>query len=77
MKTCSYNDAQPRLIDDHHHSEGIFCRLPPQTRYSFLPCEHEQCPYCSSSALKCESSNSYRFLNGYQVILNCSAVSIN
>jgi hypothetical protein len=85
MKTCSYRGAQPRFIDTNYRTEGIFCIDPPESRYGLLPCTREHCRYClenrhltgrPESTVVYYTSHYYRFLNGYQVILNCPAVSI-
>jgi len=85
MKTCSYRGAQPRLIDNYH-TEGIFCMNLPEARYDFSPCMREQCRCCSERrdlthrpepSVTFHASHYHTFLNGYQVILNCRAVSVH
>ena len=84
MKTCSYRGAQPRSLNQGH-SEGLFCVHPPEARTSFLPCTHEPCRCCwerrdltgrPQPCVRFSPVHSYQFLNGYQVLLNCPAVSI-
>ena len=85
MKTCSYRGAQPRIVENTSRAEGIFCIEPPEARYGLLPCTREQCRYClenrhltgrSEPTVVYHTSQYYKFLNGYQVILNCPAVNI-
>lgn len=81
MKTCSYNGAQPCLVEGNR-AEGIFARQSPRARHSFLPCRRAQCRCCGERrdltgrfepAVQFSSAHAYRFLNGYEVILNCPA----
>jgi len=84
MKTCSYRGAQPRSTHNGD-TEGIFCVDPPEARYGLLPCTRDRCRCCleprhrtgrQESAVLFYPSHYHKFLNGYQVILNCPAVSI-
>lgn len=74
IKTCNYNGAQPRQVNSNEF-EGIFCRLLPEARYCFQPCQQIDCRSCSI-LLNNETYHSHEFLNGYRTILNCPAVSI-
>ena len=84
MKTCSYRGAQPRSINACN-TEGLFCVDPPEARYGLLPCTRDHCRYClkpnhltgrPEPVVTYYPSHYHKFLNGYQVILNCPAVSI-
>ncbi len=84
MKTCSYRGAIPRSMDNHR-TEGLFCADPPEARCGLLPCARDPCRCClerrdltrrSESAVAFNVAHYHKFLNGYQVILNCPAVSV-
>ena len=77
MKTCSYNDAQPRSFN-----KRIFCLDPPQCLYAMSKCGH--CDLCTpfyhtdydhvcqqQSPVLFDNYNRHRFVNGYESILNC------
>ncbi|CAF3202567.1 unnamed protein product [Rotaria socialis] len=73
MKTCSFRDAQPRSI-----TEGIFCSTIPECRYTMTRCGN--CKLCSTSMdnqyhqqapVLFNRFERYRFVNGYESILNC------
>ena len=75
MKTCSYRNAQPR-----NPQEGVFCKEEPDVRYGLSPCNN--CPLCvppydiarrQQPTIRFGPSQKYRFINGYQTILNCPA----
>jgi hypothetical protein len=74
MKTCSFRSAKSRSAD-----EGLFCIDEPDSRYGLLPCNN--CSLCVPSPdLACRQPNvrsgphqTFRFMNGYETILNCSA----
>ena len=75
MKTCLFRNAKPRSVD-----EGLFCIDEPDIRYGFSPCNN--CPLCvppydvarrQQSAIRFGPKHKFRFLNGYQTILNCPA----
>lgn len=82
MKTCSFNGAQPRTFD-HQQPEGLFCIGSPQARYAITPCGksaceccHPPCPRRNSTAIEFSTPYVHRFVNQYEAILNCPAVSI-
>ncbi|CAF1589895.1 unnamed protein product, partial [Adineta steineri] len=75
MKTCSFRQAQPRK-----KSEGIFCTTTPECRYVMTPCH--SCSLCCSlnqannrrqHSVTFNLYQKYRFVNGYESILNCPA----
>jgi len=76
MKTCTFRGTQLRSI-----GEGLFCINEPEAKYGFLPCNN--CRLCLPSSsyisrrqqplIQFNPSHKFRFLNGYQTILNCSA----
>ena len=75
MKTCSFRNAKPRSID-----EGLFCIDEPDVRYGLSPCNN--CVLCVPSqnqnqrvqpTIRYGPSQKFRFVNGYQSILNCPA----
>ena len=76
MKTCSYRHATPRSVD-----EGLFCQDEPESQYGFLPCNNcSLCvPYHETSireqqlTVRFGPNQKFRFINGYQAILNCRA----
>ena len=69
MKTCQFRGAQP------HVAEGLLCEAEPKARYAMMPCRGQHCFLCqSSSAVQFTSSQSHRFVNQYEAILNCHAV---
>ena len=67
MKTCSFRGARPRSL-----IEGLFCQETPECRYTVKPCTH--CSMCVPSRLRFNSYQRYRFVNGYESILNCPAL---
>ena len=82
MKTCSLRDAQPSLYKHY----GIFSLDPPEAHYGMTPCENIACRFCFpiKDVLACGRQNQpvvqfstaqkHRFVNGYEVILNCPTV---
>jgi len=74
MKTCSFRSAKPRSVD-----EGLFCIDEPDSRYGLLPCN--DCSLClpspdlasQQSKIRFGPQETFRFMNGYETILNCSA----
>ena len=88
LKTCSFNGVKPRLFDNRFH-EGLFCIEMPQPQYAITPCNQRHCLLCHSpylchfmtdrqQALVVPFSNPHihRFVNQYDAILHCPAVSI-
>ena len=79
MKTCSFRGAKPRSID-----EGLFCIDEPDIRYGLSPCNN--CPLCvppydvvtrqQQPIIRFGPSQKFRFINGYQTILNWPAVNL-
>jgi hypothetical protein len=87
LKTCNFRDSQPRLIGTNNkqqkEAEGLLCELEPCARYGMMPCNNNKCFLCKSERSKSKDlpvviqfSNKqiHHFINGYQAILNCSAV---
>lgn len=78
MKTCSMRYARPRTM-----YEGLFCFKEPEARYELSACGN--CALCypkydmtyrtKKSIVDFNQTHQHTFVNGYQVILNCSAVS--
>jgi hypothetical protein len=75
MKTCSFRNALPRSED-----EGLFCIDEPDSRYGLSPCNN--CSLCvplsdvtrrQHPTIRFGPSQKFRFVNGYQTILNCPA----
>jgi hypothetical protein len=89
MKTCSFRGAD--LYDDfpehpgYHDRKYIFCQDAPKTNFGMLPCNREICLCCHprddlthrqiQPAVQFSTNYIHRFLNKYQAILNCPAVS--
>ena len=77
MKTCPFRHARPRTLN-----EGLFCLQEPEARYELLECAN--CGLCypqydmtyrtNKSIVKFNQAHKHTFINGYQAILNCSAV---
>lgn len=77
MKTCSFRHARPRSLN-----EGLFCQQEPEARYELTACGN--CALCypqydrtyrsKKSIVDFSQAHKYTFLNGYEAILNCSAV---
>ncbi|CAF2184309.1 unnamed protein product [Rotaria magnacalcarata] len=77
MKTCSFRFARPRTLN-----EGLFCLQEPEARYELSACGN--CGLCypqydmkyrtKKSIIEFSQSHRHTFINGYQTILNCSAV---
>ncbi len=85
MKTCSFRGSHARYIDKtiNNSTEGLFCIDQPDTRYMMLPCNNITCPCCYQSldiscrhepSVRFASEEPYRFVNGYQIYLNCHTV---
>ena len=78
MKTCSFRYARPRTLN-----EGLFCIQEPEARYELAACGN--CGLCypkydrtyrsRKSIVEFSQAHRHIFVNGYQSILNCSAVS--
>ena len=81
LKTCSFNNVQPRLFDNRFR-EGLFCIDTPEPRFSITPCDSKYCLCCHPSdpkqklAIPFSLPHIHRFVNQYEAILNCPAVSI-
>ena len=91
MKTCDFRDAEPRLIGEEKEKEGLFCQAEPYASYGMMPCGSKKCFLNKSETIKSKRSNElndssaivqfsqkqiHHFVNSYQAILNCPAVSI-
>lgn len=90
MKTCSFRGAalddeipiHSTPNDDRH----IFCQDTPTSIFGLLPCNLETCLCCHprddlthrqiQPAVQFSINHIHRFLNKYQTILNCPAVSL-
>jgi hypothetical protein len=76
MKTCSFRFARPRSLH-----EGVFCSQEPEARYELEACgncglcyPHYDRTHRSTPLVKFNQSHRHTFVNGYEAILNCSAV---
>ena len=77
MKTCSFRFARPRTL-----TEGLFCLQEPEARYELSACSN--CALCypqydmqyrtKKSIVDFSQGHKHTFVNGYEAILNCSAV---
>ena len=79
MKSCAFRGAQPRpSINLSFFGGGGEDEEQPSPVYSLLPCNRPSCVCCSSlGPVKfSDAGHSHRFVNGYEVILNCPAVRI-
>ncbi|CAF3311939.1 unnamed protein product [Rotaria sp. Silwood2] len=90
MKTCSFRGASFHDDKDPWHSNDIdqhlFCRDAPKANFGMLPCDCKTCLCCHPSerflqqqtplAVQFSANHIHRFLNKYEAILNCPAVSI-
>ena len=81
MKTCSFRGAEPRCL-----IEGLFCASEqPEAKYGMVACGNLFCPCCHPPlqwmkhqpwpVVQYSSSQIHNFVNKYQAILNCPAVS--
>ena len=78
MKTCSFRFARPRTMN-----EGLFALQQPEARYELAACGN--CTLCyprysrkdrlKKSVVDFSQAHKHTFVNGYEAILNCSAVS--
>jgi hypothetical protein len=91
MKTCNFRGAHPRLFGKNtDEPEGILCQTEPVVRYGMMPCYDRHCFLCrqervrigkrgSDDLLKVtvhfSSNQVHQFVNKYEAILNCPAVS--
>ena len=79
MKTCSFRYARPHTLN-----EVLFCLQEPEARYKLAACDN--CGLCypkydrmyrsRKSIVEFSQAHRHIFVNGYQSILNCSAVSL-
>jgi hypothetical protein len=77
MKTCSFRFARPRTMN-----EGLFALQVPEARYELAACGN--CALCypryskkyrlKKSVVDFSQAHKHTFVNGYEAILNCSAV---
>jgi hypothetical protein len=77
MKTCSFRFARPRSMN-----EGLFCLQEPEARYELAACGN--CGFCypqydmthrsKKRLVEFSQAHKHTFVNGYEAILNCSAV---
>ena len=86
MKTCNFREAQPRLFGvNNDELEGIFCRIAPVARYGMIPCRQDRCFLCQArrgesgalltTPVQFSLQQVHQFVNKYEAILNCPAVS--
>ena len=78
FKTCQFREA--KVIE-----EKIFCSKVPEVHYSIAACNKPNCSCCQPLHLRLHSEQMkavqfdvkkrFRFVSGYQAILNCPAVS--
>ena len=87
MKSCAFRGAQPQPS----LSASFFADETPSAVYNMSPCDRSFCTCCQAEP--CETANdsmppsvsvafsehgqAHRFINGYEVVLNCPAVSKN
>jgi len=77
MKTCSFRFARPRSLN-----EGLFCLQDPEARYELAACgncglcypQYDMTHRLNKFVVKFNQAHRHRFVNGYEAILNCSAV---
>ena len=77
LKTCAFRGARPRTMN-----EGLFCAQEPEARYELAACGN--CALCypfydmkyraKQFVVKYSQAHKHTFRNGYEAILNCSAV---
>ena len=77
MKTCPFRFARPRSL-----CEGLFCQQEPEARYELGDCGN--CGLCCPQydmahrekkfVVQFNQAHKHMFVNGYDAILNCSAV---
>ena len=77
MKTCSFRFARPRSLN-----EGLFCAREPEARYELSACGN--CALChprydrgyrtKHTVVDFSRAHHHKFVSGYEVVLNCSAV---
>ena len=88
MKTCNFGGAQPRLFGaNNDEPEGILCAAQPIARYGMIPCYDRNCFLCQPRRRGGKGSEqvnatvhfcpkqAHQFVNKYEAILNCDAVS--
>jgi hypothetical protein len=89
MKTCNYRDAQPQLLGPNKDEiEGILCQTTPVARYGMKACRGGRCflclPWRQQGLVKKQKIKTtvdftdnyvHHFVNKYEAILNCEAVS--
>jgi hypothetical protein len=77
MKTFASRHVRPSMANPH-----LFCQLEPELRFSMQPCNSFQCEVCTWSnqvtersrpCINFAHSSKFRFLNGYETILNAPA----
>ena len=77
MKTCPFRYARPRTVQ-----EGLFCLQEPEARYELAACGN--CGLCyplydmtyrtKKNIVEFSQGHKHTFVNGYETILNGSAV---
>jgi hypothetical protein len=84
LKTCSFRQAEPRIITDKKNGEqsyeGIFTidQKPIKGRYGLTPCHQDNCLCCKKQSIYIQfiPKQIHWFLNQYKAILNCPVVNI-
>ena len=91
MKTCSFRgaDLHDELLEYPDYEDlPLFCMDPPKAKFGMLQCNRETCLCCChhprddlthrqlQPAVQFSPNHTYCFLNNYETILNCPAVSI-
>ncbi|CAF1321060.1 unnamed protein product [Rotaria sordida] len=76
MKTCRFRNAIPHIEHD-----GIFCIQSLQPKYGMKRCQDKSCRFCYEShhsthrfesTIHYSDTQLYRFVNNYEVYLNCN-----
>jgi hypothetical protein len=90
MKTCSFRGADlyedlPKH-PDYYDKQYLFCENIPKANFGMLPCNREICLCCHprddlthrqiQPAVHFSTNYIHRFVNKYEAILNCPAVSV-
>ncbi len=80
MKTCSYRQAIPVMLNDKNN---IFCLNEPEARYGISLCHEKSCCLCYPSykltfrhdqpIIQFGPHQQHQFVNNYRSILNCPA----
>ncbi|CAF3318586.1 unnamed protein product, partial [Rotaria sp. Silwood2] len=75
MKTCTFRNSKR-----HWNYTGLFCNVEPKAYYDMKKCEDRNCRFCYERsdltkrlerAMNFSNKQIHRFVNNYQVYLNC------